>query len=132
MICSKKKEENCPSPKSKRPNKITIEKKPKRVIKTTSLADPIPFTTKTIRTSFLFPFLTPILPKDEIFSQQSISCENETSLRFPQSSYLMATPNQEAIDTFMSITGASDAVAVQKLEVIRFTHLDICFFLLPS
>uniref|UniRef100_A0A1J3HDQ8 FAS-associated factor 2-B n=1 Tax=Noccaea caerulescens TaxID=107243 RepID=A0A1J3HDQ8_NOCCA len=31
----------------------------------------------------------------------------------------MATPNQEAIDTFMSITGASDAVAVQKLEEHR-------------
>ncbi|CAN8308293.1 unnamed protein product [Cochlearia groenlandica] len=28
----------------------------------------------------------------------------------------MATPNQEAIDTFVSITGASDSVAVQKLE----------------
>ncbi|PQQ21400.1 plant UBX domain-containing protein 8 isoform X2 [Prunus yedoensis var. nudiflora] len=29
----------------------------------------------------------------------------------------MARPNQEAIDTFISITGASEAVAVQKLEV---------------
>ncbi|KAF8113099.1 hypothetical protein N665_0056s0004 [Sinapis alba] len=28
----------------------------------------------------------------------------------------MATPNQEAIDTFISITGASDAVAVHKLQ----------------
>ncbi|CAH2071292.1 unnamed protein product, partial [Thlaspi arvense] len=37
----------------------------------------------------------------------------------PSSSPLMATPNQEAIDTFMSITGASDAVAVQKLEEHR-------------
>jgi hypothetical protein len=33
----------------------------------------------------------------------------------------MATPNQEAIDTFISITGASDAVALQKLEVIRIS-----------
>jgi hypothetical protein len=31
----------------------------------------------------------------------------------------MATPNQEAIDTFISITGASDAVALQKLEEHR-------------
>ncbi|ESQ38310.1 hypothetical protein EUTSA_v10028549mg [Eutrema salsugineum] len=31
----------------------------------------------------------------------------------------MATPNQEAIDTFISITGASDVVAVQKLEEHR-------------
>ena len=30
----------------------------------------------------------------------------------------MATPNQEAIDTFISITGASVSVAVQKLQVI--------------
>ncbi|CAH8273006.1 unnamed protein product [Arabidopsis lyrata] len=31
----------------------------------------------------------------------------------------MATPNQEAIDTFISITGASEAVALQKLEEHR-------------
>ncbi|XP_010433950.1 PREDICTED: plant UBX domain-containing protein 13-like isoform X2 [Camelina sativa] len=31
----------------------------------------------------------------------------------------MATPTQEAIDTFMSITGASNAVAVRKLEEYR-------------
>ncbi|XP_048612772.1 plant UBX domain-containing protein 8-like isoform X3 [Brassica napus] len=33
-----------------------------------------------------------------------------------QSWTLMATPNQEAIDTFISITGASESVAVQKLQ----------------
>ncbi|CAF2141589.1 unnamed protein product [Brassica napus] len=33
-----------------------------------------------------------------------------------QSWTLMATPNQEAIDTFISITGASVSVAVQKLQ----------------
>ncbi|KAJ0264804.1 Plant UBX domain-containing protein 8 [Hirschfeldia incana] len=31
----------------------------------------------------------------------------------------MASPNQEAIDTFISITGASDAVALQKLQEHR-------------
>ncbi|KAG7557484.1 UBX domain [Arabidopsis suecica] len=31
----------------------------------------------------------------------------------------MATPNQESIDTFISITGASDTVALQKLEEHR-------------
>ncbi|CAL9226519.1 unnamed protein product [Arabidopsis halleri] len=46
----------------------------------------------------------------------------------------MATPTQEAIDTFMTITGASNAVAVRKLEEYRgnlnravnayFTHGD--------
>jgi hypothetical protein len=30
----------------------------------------------------------------------------------------MARPNQEAIETFMNITGALEPVAVQKLEVI--------------
>lgn len=29
----------------------------------------------------------------------------------------MVRPNQEAIDTFISITGVSESVAVQKLEV---------------
>lgn len=29
----------------------------------------------------------------------------------------MVRPNQEAIDTFISITGATESVAVQKLEV---------------
>lgn len=33
---------------------------------------------------------------------------------------LMATPNQEAIDTFINITGATEAIAVQKLEVVFF------------
>lgn len=32
----------------------------------------------------------------------------------------MATPNQEAIDTFINITGATEAIAVQKLEVVFF------------
>lgn len=54
--------------------------------------------------------------------------KTKLSLRYSLSSSLMATSNQEAMDTFMSITGASDAVAVQKLEVIRITHLYICFF----
>lgn len=30
----------------------------------------------------------------------------------------MAMPNREAIETFMSITGASELVAIQKLEVL--------------
>lgn len=29
----------------------------------------------------------------------------------------MARPNQEEIETFMSITGVSEATAIQKLEV---------------
>lgn len=32
----------------------------------------------------------------------------------------MARPNQEAIETFMSITGVSEATAIQKLEVVFF------------
>lgn len=41
----------------------------------------------------------------------------------------MATLTQDAIDTFMSITGASNSVAVRKLQVIRFHSLSILVFL---
>lgn len=37
----------------------------------------------------------------------------------------MATPNQEAIDTFISITGASEAVALRKLEVISLSSPEL-------
>ncbi|CAH8273020.1 unnamed protein product [Arabidopsis lyrata] len=40
----------------------------------------------------------------------------------------MATPNQESIDTFISSTGASEAVALQKLEVISIPVILFSFF----
>ena len=39
----------------------------------------------------------------------------------------MARPNQEAIETFISITGAPEAVTVEKLEVV-FGNILIIFF----
>ena len=35
----------------------------------------------------------------------------------------MARPNQEAIETFISITGAPEAVAIEKLEVVFVNFL---------
>ena len=40
----------------------------------------------------------------------------------------MARPNQEAVETFISITGATEAVAEQKLLVYLFLILFFCFF----
>lgn len=34
----------------------------------------------------------------------------------------MVRPDQEAIDTFMSITGVSEAAAIQKLEVVCYCY----------
>lgn len=39
----------------------------------------------------------------------------------------MARPPQDAIETFVSITGASEAVAIQKLEVSDFDRLGLGF-----
>lgn len=38
----------------------------------------------------------------------------------------MARPNQEAIETFISITGVTEDVAVQKLEVTIFFNQSDC------
>jgi hypothetical protein len=50
-----------------------------------------------------------------IIIEQKTQSENSISIS-------MARPNQETIDTFISITGVSEPVALQKLEVpFRFS-----------
>jgi hypothetical protein len=48
------------------------------------------------------------------------------SLPFLKIKKKMARPNQEAIETFISITGVAEDVAVQKLEVTLFFNQSDC------
>lgn len=95
------------------PKKIAKEKKPKENLKRLKRrVSPIeiPFT------SLFFSF--PLPHSNKLFLPEE---EGNLSQIFVS---LMASPNQEAIDTFTSITGASEAVALQKLQVIfRFESL---------